>query len=247
MKNILVLLFLFVALGNSIKAQSVYTTTGGEWIFSWASVDYDGQEGNTTLRWSPIINFYNYWHYDVSENLGFMLGLGTHNIGFITDVPASVVSDNSSLNYTGEVRKKFRNYTLGIPIGIKVGVMKEMYLFGGYELEIPYLYKEKTFEDGEKMKKYTSWFSQQSPTIYNSAFVGVQLPSGTSFKFHYYFTDFFKQSYVQDNVWSQGRNFYPTKANMMYLSISQTIFRDKKIVKFNEFSGSNSRVAVRIK
>lgn len=250
MKKTLLLLALFLALGSAVIAQSVYSTTGGEWIFSWANVEYDdggtSLEGNDVLRWSPVINIYNYWHYDVNENVGFMLGIGTHNIGFITDVPQSIV-DGSNLNYTGQVRKKFRNYTLGIPVGIKVGIMKEVYLYGGYEIEFPYAYKEKTIVDGDKQHKYTKWFANQSPTLYNSFFIGVQMRGGTSLKFHYYIDDFFDQDYVQNFTPTDGRNFYPSKANMMYISISQTILKGVKLAKPSAPTIENGRAAMRIR
>lgn len=250
MKRVFLLFTLFLGLGTAVIAQSVYSTTGGEWIFSWASVEYDDAgttlEGNDVLRWSPLVNFYHYWHYDVNDNLGFMLGLGTHNIGFITDVPNEIV-DASGLGYTGSVRKKFRNYTLGIPVGLKVGLMKEMYLYGGYEIEFPYAYKEKTIEDGSKIHKYTKWFADQAPTMYNSFFVGVQFRGGTSLKFHYYMDDFFDQDYVK-GLNTTAQNLYPSKANMMYISISQTLFKGTKFVKpSSPMSSDAGRAAFRIR
>lgn len=251
MKKILLMLALYVGLGAAVNAQSIYSTTGGELIFSWADVDFTDNsgstiEGNDVLRFSPVINIYNYWHLDVNDYLGFMLGIGTHNIGFITDVPQKIV-DESSLSYTGSVRKKFRNYTLGIPVGVKVGLMKSMYLYGGYEIEFPYLYKEKTFVDGDKQQKYTKWFADQAPTMYNSFFIGVQMDGGTSIKFHYYMDDFFDQDYVQGFSQTDGRNFYPTKANMMYISISQTIFKGTKFVKPAAPSNNGARAALRFR
>ncbi len=245
MKKLILVPFLFLTFGLLSKAQEVYTTTNGEWIFSLASVEYDSEEAHDVLRWSPLINFYQHWHFDLNENLGFMAGLGTHNIGFITDVPSS--QGNGGTSYNGDVRKKFRNYTLGIPIGLKVGLMKSMYLYGGYEIEFPYHYKEKTFVDGHKESKYTKWFAQQTPDYYNSFFVGVQFAGGTSLKFHYYTSDFFNQDYLKNFTPTDGRNFYPTKANMFYFSISQTILKGKEVVKYAPSSSQSSRAALRLR
>lgn len=215
--------------------QGVYSTTGGELLFSLAEASYGDEEAHDVLRFTPVVNVYKYWHYDVSERIGFIAGLGTHNIGFITDVPASVVAEHGDLGYSGKVRKRFRNYTVGIPIGMKLGVMEHVFVYGGYEIEFPYAYKEKTYEDGEKVRKYTDWFAREIPPYYNSFFVGVQLPQGTSIKFQYYVTDFFDQDYVQDSDnWSRSRNFYPTAANAFHISISKTLFRGKRFMHYEK-------------
>lgn len=245
-KLLFILSILFVTSFNG-TAQNVYSTTNGELIFSFANAEYDGVKANDKLRFSPIINVYKYWHYDISTNVGFMAGIGSHNVGFITEVPTSVVDANSGLGYTGDVTKRFRNYSLGIPIGVKIGLMEQLYIYGGYEIEFPYLYKEKTYEDGEKVRKYTSWFSDQSPAFYNTVFVGVQMPRGFNVKFHYYMSDFFDQSYVQQDNWTGAQNFYPTKANMFYFSISKTIFKGKEFMNNDKPAQAHttSRVAMR--
>lgn len=244
MKKLFLALALLLTLSITAQAQERYTTTNGEWIFSLANLEYSGEEAHDVLRWSPLINFYQHWHVDFNDHFGLMLGLGTHNIGFICDVPAS---QNDASLYSGDIRKKFRNYTVGIPIALKVGLMKSMYLYGGYEIEMLYAYKEKTFVDGDRVHKYTKWFAQQSPDYYNSFFVGLQFEGGTSLKFHYYTSDFFNQDYVQNLTPTEDRNFYPTKANMFYFSISQTILKGKEVLKYSSHSGNNSRVALRFR
>jgi hypothetical protein len=248
MKYLLLILSFVAFTGTSALAQKLYSTTGGELLFSLADVSYANEEAHDVLRFSPVINLYKYWHYDFSEHIGMIAGFGTHNVGFIVDVPIALVGQHPDLGYKGDMRKKFRNYTVGIPVGLKIGLMEKFYLYGGYEIEFPYAYKEKTIEDGEKVRTYSKWFSNQSPSYYNSFFVGVQLPRGTSIKFQYYISEFFNQGYVQNTAnWTEARNFYPTSANMFHFSISKTMFRGKSFMYYDKTppSGAGDRMSMR--
>jgi hypothetical protein len=229
----LLTLTLLLSLGVS-HSQKFYSTTGGELIFSLADVEYSSSKAHDVLRFAPVVNFYKYWHYDINSHAGFLFGIGTHNIGFITEVPRIDVENPSNDPYIGEVRKRFRNYTLGIPIGFKIGVMDKMFLYGGYEIEFPYVYKEKTYEDNERVSKYTKWFADQAPTFYNSFFVGMQMPRGISLKFHYYLTDFFDQDYVQNFQHTNSQKDYPTKANVFYFSLTKSLFRNRKFMYYDK-------------
>lgn len=243
MKKNIILCGVLILLSSLSQAQNVYTTSGGELMFSFINGEYQTSDGATVgadgkLRFAPVINYYQTLHYDISTNLGFTLGLGVHNVGFISDVPGSIqdeVNEESDYHYTGEVSKRFRNYSLAVPVGFKLGIMEHTYLYGGYEIEFPFLYKEKTYEDGEKVRKYTKWFSDETPVIYNSLFVGVQLPRGFNVKFQYYLSDFFDQDYVQqkDN-WTGARNYYPTKANVFYFTLSKTLFKGREFMYYDK-------------
>ena len=109
-------------------------------IFSFASVDYAGNEEGAIMRFSPVVNIQNWLNYDKSEKLGFFTGLSVRNVGFIYDVDETT-------------RKKYRTYNVGIPVGVKFGNLSDKFLFFGYELEIPIAYKEKTFVDEDKQDK----------------------------------------------------------------------------------------------
>lgn len=41
--------------------------------------------------------------------------------------------------------------------------MQGMYVYGGYEFEMPFNYKEKRFENDEKVSKFNTWFSSRTP------------------------------------------------------------------------------------
>ncbi|MDZ7648113.1 MAG: hypothetical protein U5K54_13550 [Cytophagales bacterium] len=120
----------------------------------------------------------------MSDKFGVFTGLAVRNVGFIYDVP----------DQPG-VRMKHRTYNLGVPIGFKIGNLDKAFLFGGYEFEIPIVYKEKTFVNEDKQDKTTIWFSNRVNTWNNTVFLGVQLPAGLSVKFKYYLTNFFNKDY----------------------------------------------------
>lgn len=251
----LITLVVLVACYFVLEAQekSWYVNTNYEVMFSSAMVEYGSNDVNNVVRFAPWFNLQWEYNYDFSQNAGFLVGLGFRNLGFIYDVPALGVEEgvNNNEQLGGEyatnskIRKKFRNYTFGIPVGFKLGNMNRGFFMAGYELEIPFAYKEKTFINGDKEFKHTRWFDSAIPTFYQSVFAGFQIPGGALIKFKYYFTDFFNQSFVQSTTpvdgglnqnvnWTSKKNFYPTKANVFYVSITFRLLKDTKFY-YSEF------------
>jgi len=207
---------LLMLLPGIILAQDdkIYTTSSGELIFSFASVDYPGTEEGSIMRFSPVINIQNWLNYDKSEKLGFFTGLSVRNVGFIYDVDETT-------------RKKYRTYNIGIPLGIKIGNLSEKFLFFGYELEIPVNYKEKTFINEEKDDKKNIWFSGRVPIFNHSLMAGVQLPYGATLKFKYYLSNFFDKDFTADD--GQGGTYKPyenVNVNIFYFSLSFGLLKD---------------------
>ncbi len=198
----------------SAAQNEFYTTTGGEMIFSFATIDNDGNDGGNIIRWSPVFNFQFYGNYDINDNFGLMFGGTIRNVGFIYDVPDEV-----------NTKKKFRNYNFGIPVGIKIGKMDRFFFFGGYEIEFPFNYKEKTFID-EKKEKFNVWFSKRVPSHYHTVYAGVQFPYGISLKFKYYLSEFFNQNFTESDGYQPYKGL---KANVFYFSISTSLFRGHEI------------------
>lgn len=206
------LLIAFISALSVAEAQKTfYTTTGGEWIFSSASANLGGAEANSVLRFSPVFNFQTQVHRDFSNSAGLMTGIALRNVGFIVDDPT-----------VPNTRYKIRSYNIGIPIGLKFGKMDGTYFFGGYELEIPLNYKQKTFVDEKKVDKFDVWFTSRTPSIYNTVFFGVQLPQGMQVKFKYYLDNWFNTSYKD----ATGTAIYAnTKVNVFYVSLSFPILK----------------------
>lgn len=225
MKNSLVckvsfILLLFIGASNGLSAQDtknhkkVYSSFGGELIFSWADVTSNGVDANTITRFSPVLNIQHQLHLDMNEKLGFLTGVNIRNVGFIFDDPNAV-----------STRYKARSYTLGIPLAIKAGNMNGLFLFGGYELEFPFNFKEKKFVNEDKVDKNTSWFSNKTPTVYQTLFAGLQTRYGVQLKFKYYMTNFFNKDYSAND--GAGNVIYPYRdinANVFYTSLSIQIY-----------------------
>jgi len=118
MKNIKGLLLIAMILiwfhPRSLAQTEIYTTSGGEIIFSFASIEQDGNETGSILRFAPVLNLQSFVNFDVTDHAGFFAGLGIRNLGFIYDQDE-------------DVRKKFRTYNLGIPVGIKLGNLEKTF------------------------------------------------------------------------------------------------------------------------
>lgn len=206
------LLFAFLLSASLLVAQSnkAYVTSGGEMIFSFANIDHNGSTSGNIMRWSPAFNIQVFGNYDLNKNLGLIFGGAIRNVGFIYEDP----------NASG-VKKKFRNYNLGIPVGFKVGNLEKFFFFGGYEIEFPFNYKEKTFINEQKTK-FNVWFSSRVPAYYHTVYAGVQFPYGISLKFKYYLSEFFNQNYTENDGTQPYKGL---KANVFYFSISTSLFK----------------------
>ena len=169
---ILVAMVLFLNSGSLVAQDKTYWSSGFEMLFSFADIHQDGIDKASVFRWAPVFNMQTFFNYDATKNFGLFTGIGVRNVGFIYDE-----SDNT--------RKKYRTYNVGIPVGIKAGNFDKFFVYAGYEIELPFTYKEKSFINNVK-SKYTEWFSDRVPTINQSILVGVQLPRGLNLKFKYY-------------------------------------------------------------
>lgn len=234
--RILFTLFILLAGTGAIAqdAKKVYTTTSGELIFSFASITDNGSEEGSILRFSPVVNVQNWVNIDKSDHFGLFTGLSVRNVGFIYDVP-----DNSPVKYDypdeTNVRKKFRTYNLGIPVGIKFGNLNDKFMFVGYELEIPVHYKEKTFINEDKENKDNIWFSSRVNTFNHSLMAGVQLPYGATLKFKYYLTNFFNKNYTASNGQSGSIKPYENvDVNVFYFSLSFGLLKNADFYYNNE-------------
>jgi hypothetical protein len=184
-------LFLLGAFSNlNAQEQStkkLYSSTSFEIIFSLANVDADTMSVKNIVRFAPVFNFQWVLNYDLSKNFGVFSGTNIRNLGLIREI-----------ENTSPVKKyKHRVYTLGVPIGLKLGNLENgMFLYGGYEIEWAWNYKQKEFENGDKIKKDIYWNPKQVNQWQQSVFVGVNFPYGMNIKFKYYLDNLLKQDYV---------------------------------------------------
>ena len=221
MKKITVLILLVFFLIVEARSQTkIYTTSGGEMIFSFATINDNGSEESSTMRWAPWFNIQTMVNFDFTENVGLFSGLGVRNVGYIYD------------NYTDPtsgdvVKKKFRTYNLALPVGIKLGKISKAFLYGGYEFELPFLYKEKTFQN-EKKDKFSVWFSDRVETFQHGFLVGVQLPYGANIKFKYYLSNFHNKDYTETVNGVTVKPYANLDANIFYFSLNFNLFKNAK-------------------
>lgn len=217
MNRSIILLMAIAILTTPSLAQDheIYFDTGGELIFSWASVDNNGVEGGVITRFSAFFHLQLLASRDFNKNFGAFWGLSIRNIGFIYDLPDSA-----------NTRKKYRNYTVGFPVGIKLGNLNRTYIYTGYELEIPINYKEKTFVNEKKVEKFNVWFSDRSPSVYHTLFLGFHSRRGFNLKFKYYLTNFFNQDFEENVGGVLVKPFENFEANVFYISLNIDLFRN---------------------
>lgn len=216
MKKIIITLFIGLFLSGFGYSQSkAYFTSGGEMIFSFASIN-EGNEPGNIMRWTPWFNAQGMVNYDLGKKFGVFSGLAVRNVGYIYD--------NYQIMENGQeitVKKKFRTYNLGIPLGIKFGNLEKSFVYAGYDLEFPFAYKEKTFQDEQKTK-FTVWFSNRVEAFQHGVFVGIQLPYGANLKFKYYFSSFHNMDYTE----SDGNKPYANlNTNIFYFSLNFNLFK----------------------
>jgi len=195
--------------------SKAYVTSGGELIFSLASIEQNGNNENATLRFSHVVNFQVMVNKDLSKNFGLFGGLALRNVGYIMND----YIDSNGLEY----KKKFRSYNIGISFGLKVGNLDKTFFYGGYEIEFPISYKEKTYDGGDKIDKITGWFSNRQESFQHGFFVGIQFPYATSLKFKYYLSEFHNRDYTTN---AGVKPYAGLKTNIYYFSLSFFLFRN---------------------
>lgn len=209
-RRLLTLICFSISVLAAGQEKKMYTTTSGELIFSFADINYKGGETGSVMRFSPVLNIQNWLNIDHSDKFGMFTGLSLRNVGFIYDVPDQV-----------NTRMKHRTYNIGIPAGIKIGNLNKTFFFGGYELELPFNYKEKTFVDEDKVDKTVIWFTNRVTTFNHSVMAGIQLPYGATLKFKYYLSNFFNKDYSMSD--GQGGTYKPyanSDYHVFYFSLS---------------------------
>lgn len=219
--------------------KQTYWTTSGEWIFSSPILDVRSPGPNGTenssdqgaiIRFSPFFNAMGMLNYDLSDKFGLFTGLSIRNQGFIYDVPGD------SLNR----RYKFRTYNVGIPVGFKVGRMNHGLAFFGYELELPFNYKEKFFENEKKEDKFNVWFSDRNESFYQSVFVGYQGPGSVTLTVRYYLTNFHNKDFQETKDGVTTKPYAGLNCNILAVSLGYALFDGRK-TEFNRQSTPEPR------
>lgn len=180
-------------------------------IFSVASLSNaaDGKsDGLTTLRFSYVVNTGTLVNYNISESVGLFLGAEIKNIGYIEK--------------SGDYTIKRRTYTIGAPVGLKIGDMTQRgaYFFAGGGFDAPFNYREKKFIARNNKAKFNEWFIDHTPAILPYAFIGYKFTNQLQLKFQYYPGNFLNQDYTDK---AQLKPYQNTTVHLMYLSVGYHI------------------------
>lgn len=212
MKKKLFFYVVLILIPLTAQAQSSYVTYDSEMIFSMSQVSRAGNYLDTELRWTVYYHSGGYHNHDLTENFGLFYGLAIRNVGFITQ--------NEIIGANLFTTVKRRSYTLGFPVGVKLGDLnKNMFIFGGGEYEWLFHYKEKWFEGREKVFRETDWFSRKTNTFVPSIFAGVNFSSGVTVTFKYYLEDFMNRSYREPVTGL--RPYSDMESKVFYISLSK--------------------------
>lgn len=88
-------------------------------------------------------------------------GLNIKNLGLITRADS--------------VKTKYRIYTLGLPLGLRLRVGHETYLKAGVDFNWAFNYKEKTFINDKKKTKFNEFMSERTPSLFAGMFAGLEV------------------------------------------------------------------------
>ncbi len=180
-------------------------------ILSAAAFEKPGMDRQLTyLRFSFIANIGFHFNYDFDEHFGMFTGLGIKNIGFTEKISDSTV--------------KRRVYTIGVPIGFKIGNLagRRYFLMGG-GVDVTFNYKEKAKKGSDK-HKMSEFFSDQTASVMPYLFAGFSIKPGVTFKAQFYPGNFFNTDYETENA--AGTTYRPYRgydARLLFLSLGLDI------------------------
>jgi hypothetical protein len=136
----------------------------------------------TVPRFTIGFNFGFNFHYDFNLHAGIYSGIGIKNIGYIEKF--------------GDVKIKRRVYTAGIPLGFKIGDLRNRkFVFFGGGVDFPFNYREKRFTKRSSKLKQDEWFGDQTSRVMPYLFAGLSFEPGLVVKLQYYPGNFLNPDY----------------------------------------------------
>lgn len=216
----LTLLGIFLFLNNIAQAQGMveskkklsFSSSADASMFQLALLDIGGQSDVSTLRYSYFWNGGTNANISLSDNLTFFTGLSIKNLGFIIK--------------TDTTTHKYRVYSLGVPVGLKIGKLKGSHLIVGGGVDFPFNYKVKSWENNRQNKtKSNEWFSNKVNPVMPYATIGARMKNSLTLKLLYYPTNFWNNNYYSN-----------TNANPLVLTLGFDISGKVKL------GGSNKEI-----
>jgi hypothetical protein len=164
--------------------------------------------------------------YDLNEKMGLFTGLGIKNIGFV--------------DRSGDSTIKRRVYALGIPVGIKIGDLRNRnYLILGGGVDFPFHYREKRYVKRGHKFKYGDWFGEQTPRVMPYIFAGMSFNPGVILKLQYYPVNFLNESFREEyyNHFPPGYTtpYAGTKVNLLIFTLGIDIHYNQYRIQEREY------------
>jgi len=241
MKILLPAALFLIAISLEAQQKRVYHTSGAETIFSGADVRYDLHSVNTNVRFTMFFHSQHHVNLDLTNNIGLYTGFGLRNIGLINEDLYQHIGflniDRNHPDYDKNVKIKRRSYSLGFPVALKLGSFKDhFFLYGGYEYEWMFHYKQKLFIDGEK-HKLREWTSDRVNSWIPSVFAGIQFPAGFNLKFKYYLDNFLNPDFRGTDFGEEVDYSRFDSSRIWYIAVSFMV--DRNLVR--RWTGNNDR------
>lgn len=227
MKRTSIIIAFSLILTIGISQTEKYWSGGSETIFGFASIDDDGSSRGNVMRFAPFLNLQGMYNIDMGKNFGLFTGLAVRNVGYIYD-NYKIYNDPNDLEDITYVKKKFRTYNLAVPLGLKLGRLDKLFIYGGYEIEYAFNYKEKTFEGDRKSDKFVVWFGDRAEQFQHGFLVGIQLPYGSNIKFKYYLSGFHNQDFVDNDG---NKPYENLNTSIFYFSLNYNLFKNANSYK----------------
>jgi hypothetical protein len=199
------------ALDGSVKKWNVSGTADAS-MFQLALLELGGQSSLSTLRYSLFFNTGFQLNRTLTKNMQIFSGINIKNLGLIYRTDSFV--------------QKYRSYTIGAPLGLKIGKLKSQYLVVGGGVDFPFHSKKKQWDKGDRGSKVKSrkWFSNEVNSTLVYGFLGYRFKGGLTLKAFYYPTNYWSDSFVPGNA-----------SNIVMLTLGMDVGRNSsgKSFKFN--------------
>ncbi|HET8573190.1 MAG TPA: hypothetical protein VFL76_04895 [Edaphocola sp.] len=201
--------------------HKAYLSSGIDgYLLSTALMSKGGGDAKlTTPRFTAFLNLGVNLNYDFNNHFGAYTGLNIKNIGFIEK--------------SGDVTIKRRDYTIGLPLGLKIGDLAYgSYVLVGGGIDFPFNYREKTFTKRSDKTKFNEWFSNRVPAAMGYVFLGAHLNPGIALKLQYYPGNFLNPDFTETTNGITYKPYAGYKVNLLVLSLGLDIpYHPKEDIK----------------
>lgn len=114
--QMIIILFCANIANGQAPVKNHYWAGSTEFIFSWGNMKIENTDVSSVLRFSGFLNYQSQFHYNFSKRMGIYTGLGIRNVGFINRLNDSI-------------KIKQRVYAAGIPLALKLGILKNQLIW----------------------------------------------------------------------------------------------------------------------